>query len=199
MDAATFAGGAEEAVARFDSQYVRLMSAITGSHPLARAMTDTAGAFILEFPRADSVLVFAYAELEGEPFYFPHAVVGGLTGKMLELDMSEGGCAYPWHATGRQHCRQFRRRGNGIPWHTLACQFTHRFPRGCSLPVALSLRRESIRTSCSGASEGNQIHPVAQGVLSERRVCSHRIPKAANKKPPPIRLYVTGRAESRSG
>ena len=94
LDAATFAEDAQEAMARFDSQYVRLMSAITSSPPLARAMTDTAGAFALELPRTDSVLVFAHAELEGEPFYFSHAVVGGLTDKTFELDMSKGGCAY---------------------------------------------------------------------------------------------------------
>lgn len=94
MDTITFAEQDADAMSRFEGKYLELISLADTSAALGRDTTNLTGAFTLDVPPGDSLLIFGYAELEDEPFYYGYKVVGGQVSQAVELDMSLGGCAY---------------------------------------------------------------------------------------------------------
>jgi hypothetical protein len=82
------------AMRQFNTRQAQLLSLIRGPGAIARAMTNSNGDFALAVPRLDSVLVFAYRNLEDEPNYFTYRKVAASSRGMFYLDMSRGACAY---------------------------------------------------------------------------------------------------------
>ena len=82
------------AMKRFNARQDRLLSLVRGPGAIARARTNANGDFTLAVPRVDSVLVFAYRDLEDEPNYFTYRKVGGASRGPVYLDMSRGACRY---------------------------------------------------------------------------------------------------------
>jgi hypothetical protein len=82
------------AMNQFNARQAKLLSLVRGPGAIARARTNANGDFTLAVPRADSVLIFAYRNLEDEPNYFTYRKVGGASRGTVYLDMSRGACRY---------------------------------------------------------------------------------------------------------
>jgi hypothetical protein len=75
----------------FFSRYDSVMAVVKRNRGLSRSTTDSRGRFTLAFPATDSVLVYAYDELEDEPTFFTYRVVSGRTSKTIALNI-HGDC-----------------------------------------------------------------------------------------------------------
>ena len=82
------------AMRQFNARQSQLLSLIRGAGAIARAKSNANGDFTLAVPRLDSVLVFAYRNLEDEPNYFTYRKVSAASRGTFYLDMSRGACTY---------------------------------------------------------------------------------------------------------
>ena len=82
-----------ERLTRFFHEYDSLLPLVERTHPLARTLTDSAGGFRLTFAPVDSVLLFAYAELEDQPTFYDYKIMRARPDTSLVIDMSKGECA----------------------------------------------------------------------------------------------------------
>jgi hypothetical protein len=77
---------------RFFAEYDSLLPLVERTRPLARAVTDSAGAFRTAFARVDSVLLFAYDEREDSPTYYQYKIMRGRPDTSVVIDMAKGEC-----------------------------------------------------------------------------------------------------------
>lgn len=82
-----------ERLTRFFLEYDSLIPLVERTRPLTRTLSDSTGAFRVVFSPVDSVLLFAYAELEDEPTYYEYKIMHARPDTSLVIDMSKGGCA----------------------------------------------------------------------------------------------------------
>ena len=82
-----------ERLTRFFLEYDSLLPLVERTRPLARTLSDSLGAFRVAFAPVDSVLLFAYGELEDEPTYYEYKIMRARPDTTLMIDMSKGGCA----------------------------------------------------------------------------------------------------------
>lgn len=78
--------------AHTDSLYSTLLSQVNRTTALARATSNTSGAFQVMIAPVDSVLVFGYAHDEDVPFLYSYKILSGRANLSFTLDMSRGGC-----------------------------------------------------------------------------------------------------------
>jgi len=83
-------------LAQFFLEYDRLLPLVERTRPLARALTDSVGAFRTAFLPVDSVLVFAYDEREDSPTYYEYKIMRARPDTSLVIDMAKGECARPF-------------------------------------------------------------------------------------------------------
>jgi hypothetical protein len=76
LDTVTWTGDGVDGMRVFNAEYERLMPLVRTTPKLGRATSNANGDFEITVPQVDSVLVFAEAELEDEPFFFSSKVVG---------------------------------------------------------------------------------------------------------------------------
>jgi len=81
---------------RFFPEYDRLLPLVERTRSLVRTLTDSVGTFRVTFAPVDSVLIFAYAELEDQPTFYQYAVMHARPDTSVVLDMSKGECARPF-------------------------------------------------------------------------------------------------------
>jgi hypothetical protein len=86
-----------ERLTRFFLEYDSLLPLVERTRPLVRTLTDSVGTFRVTFSPVDSVLLFAYAELEDEPTYYQYKIMRARPDTSLVIDMSKGGCVLPVH------------------------------------------------------------------------------------------------------
>lgn len=94
MDTVSFDEDLSDAIDRFSAAYWQLDSMLTGSATLAKAVTSSDGAFSLNIPSIDSVLVVAHTAMEDEPFYYSYAMVRARADTAFILDMRRGQCGF---------------------------------------------------------------------------------------------------------
>ena len=94
MDTVSFDEDLSDAIDRFGAAYWQLDSLLTGSPSLAKAVTNSKGAFSLNIPSMDSVLVVAHTAIEDEPFYYSYAMVRARADTAFILDMRRGQCGF---------------------------------------------------------------------------------------------------------
>jgi hypothetical protein len=80
---------------RFFLEYDRLLPLVERTRTLARTLTDSVGTFRVTFAPVDSVLLFAYAELEDQPTYYQYKIIRARPDTTLAIDMASGGCTKP--------------------------------------------------------------------------------------------------------
>jgi hypothetical protein len=78
---------------RFFPEYDRLLPLVERTRSLVRTLTDSVGTFRVTFAPVDSVLLFAYAELEDQPTFYQYEIVRARPDTTLVIDMSKGECA----------------------------------------------------------------------------------------------------------
>ena len=81
----------DEMMTDFFARYDSVMTIIQKKHALSRSVADLKGRFTLTFPSTDSVLVYAYDELEDEPTFFTYQVLNGRRSKTIALHI-HGNC-----------------------------------------------------------------------------------------------------------
>jgi hypothetical protein len=81
-----------ERLTRFFLEYDSLLPLVERTRPLARTLSDSLGTFRIAFAPVDSVLLFAYAELEDEPTFYQYKIMRARPDTSLLIDMSKGGC-----------------------------------------------------------------------------------------------------------
>ena len=91
MDTTTIANGAWPP--RLDTLAKQTDSLVNNSVALVRAVSDANGAFQLVIPVTDSVVVYALAHNEDDPFNQVYTTMSGRATKSFVIDLSEGGCA----------------------------------------------------------------------------------------------------------
>jgi hypothetical protein len=82
-----------EHLTRFFLEYDRLLPLVERTRPLARTLTDSVGTYRVTFAPADTILVFAYAELEDQPTFYQYEIMRARPDTSLAIDMSKGECA----------------------------------------------------------------------------------------------------------
>lgn len=82
-----------ERLTRFFLEYDRLLPLVERTRPLARTLTDSVGTFRITFAPADTILVFAYAELEDQPTFYQYEIMRARPDTSLAIDMSRGECS----------------------------------------------------------------------------------------------------------
>jgi hypothetical protein len=80
--------------AHTDSLYSTLLSQVNSTTALARATSNTSGAFQVSIAPVDSVLVFGYAHDQDVPFLYSYKTVSGRANLSFTLDMSRGDCSH---------------------------------------------------------------------------------------------------------
>jgi hypothetical protein len=78
---------------RFFPEYDRLLPLVERTRSLVRTLTDSLGTFRVTFAPVDSVLLFAYAELEDQPTFYQYEIMRARPDTTLVIDMSKGECA----------------------------------------------------------------------------------------------------------
>jgi hypothetical protein len=89
-----------ERLTRFFLEYDHLLPLVERTRPLTRALSDSVGTFRVTFTPVDSVLLFAYAELEDQPTFYQYEIMHARPDTTLVIDMSKGECA---RAMARQY------------------------------------------------------------------------------------------------
>jgi hypothetical protein len=78
---------------RFFPEYDRLLPLVERTRSLVKTLTDSVGTFRVAFAPVDSVLLFAYAELEDQPTFYQYEIMRARPDTTLVIDMSKGECA----------------------------------------------------------------------------------------------------------
>jgi len=86
-------GHSTDRMERFFLEYDRLLPLVERTRPLVRTLTDSVGTFRVAFTPVDSVLLFAYAELEDQPTFYQYEIMRARPDTTLVIDMSKGECA----------------------------------------------------------------------------------------------------------
>lgn len=76
---------------KFFARYDSVDKIVKHNRALARSVTDSKGRFMLAFPATDSVLIYAYDELEDETTFFTYRIVSGGASKAIALRI-DGDC-----------------------------------------------------------------------------------------------------------
>ena len=82
------------AMRKFKAKQTQLINLVKNTSALARTTSDATGEFTLRLPSVDSVFVMAYRDLEDEPNYYSHRMVGAKNRGTFFVDMSRGACRY---------------------------------------------------------------------------------------------------------
>ncbi len=96
MEALTSGGDSahyNERLTRFFLEYDHLLPLVERTRPLTRTLSDSVGTFRLAFTPVDSILLFAYAELEDQPTFYEYKIMRARPDTTLAIDMSNGECA----------------------------------------------------------------------------------------------------------
>jgi hypothetical protein len=96
MEALTSGGDSahyNERLTRFFLEYDHLLPLVERTPPLTRTLSDSVGTFRLAFTPVDSILLFAYAELEDQPTFYEYKIMRARPDTTLAIDMSNGDCA----------------------------------------------------------------------------------------------------------
>lgn len=84
-------GSNADSMTQFFVRYDSATKIVTRRPALSRDITNSRGRFTLRFAPVDSVLIFAYTELEDEPTHYSYQLLSGRSSKSVVLNIHRDG------------------------------------------------------------------------------------------------------------